>query len=172
MSQISLDEYQLITRETSGCDELPILALGLLGETIELLDSLTSTDSGKIIKEAGDIIWYSARIADVFEVKFSDIITADTIGGGKHHHNFALPLSATIVSEHVKKVFGHGHPLDKTLVCNALRAVIHEAMSMLHHREINVGLEEVMRQNVKKLRKRYPNGFSVERSMYRNQNED
>ena len=72
MSQISLDEYQLITRETSGCDELPILALGLLGETIELLDSLTSTDSGKIIKEAGDIIWYSARIADVFEVKFSD----------------------------------------------------------------------------------------------------
>jgi len=69
------------------------------------------------------------------------------------------------VADLIKKVIGHGHPLDKEKFAKELGDVLWY-VAVLAHR-LNYTLEEVAAQNVEKLRKRYPEGFSEERSKNR-----
>jgi NTP pyrophosphatase (non-canonical NTP hydrolase) len=67
--------------------------------------------------------------------------------------------------DHMKKVFEQGHPLDYD-------KIIEEAGDCLWYiaktaRNCGVSLEELAQRNVDKLRRRYPDGFSVERSRNR-----
>lgn len=72
------------------------------------------------------------------------------------------------IADHVKKIMYHGHPLD-----DATRdKIAREIGDILWYcamgaRGIDVGLGEIARMNVEKLRKRYPEGFSTERSLNR-----
>lgn len=69
------------------------------------------------------------------------------------------------VADLVKKHIGHGHQLDVDKVKKELGDVLWY-VSVLSHR-IGCTLEEVAQANVEKLRKRYPDGFSSERSINR-----
>ena len=65
----------------------------------------------------------------------------------------------------VKKHLAQGHALDKEKIIKELGDVawyMAEIATVL-----DVELEEVFVQNIEKLKKRYPEGFSVERSMHR-----
>lgn len=67
--------------------------------------------------------------------------------------------------EHLKKVIEQGHDLDTD-------KLIEEGGDCLWYiaklaRYCGVTLEELARRNIEKLKKRYPNGFSVERSVHR-----
>lgn len=67
--------------------------------------------------------------------------------------------------EHLKKVIEQGHDLDTI-------KLIEEGGDCLWYiaklaRYCGVTLEELARRNIEKLKKRYPNGFSVERSRQR-----
>lgn len=72
------------------------------------------------------------------------------------------------IADHVKKIMFHGHPLD-----DATRDKIAKEIGdilwycAMGARGINLGLGEIARMNVEKLRKRYPDGFSTERSLNR-----
>jgi NTP pyrophosphatase (non-canonical NTP hydrolase) len=69
------------------------------------------------------------------------------------------------VVDYLKKVLGHGHPLDQDKVVKELGDVlwyVAEICSVLQ-----LDMEEVAEANVKKLKKRYPDGFSKERSVNR-----
>jgi len=180
---IEHDSYQKVTRETSGCDELPILALGLVGETIEFLSSYESIakpglensvfeSCTHIIKEAGDVLWYAARIMDVMGIKLSewrDKGTVDNFNKScvKKKRRFRILKNAAKVSEHIKKVYGHGHDLDKNLVHEALSDVIRDISHMLRVVHGPTGLDVAMNVNIEKLKKRYPNGFSTQDSINR-----
>lgn len=80
---------------------------------------------------------------------------------------FALGLGgeAGEVQDLIKKHLGHGHPLDRDKLnkelgdCGWYLAVL----SYLN----GTTLEEVFQQNIEKLKKRYPEGFSTEASLNR-----
>ena len=69
------------------------------------------------------------------------------------------------VADYVKKVVGHRHPLDREKMAKELGDVLWY-LTILAQR-FGFSLEEVARLNVEKLRKRYPEGFSPERSLHR-----
>lgn len=72
------------------------------------------------------------------------------------------------VVDYLKKVLHHGHTLDRDKLTRELGDVMWYVAVLAH---INgVALSEVAAENVRKLKARYPNGFSEERS--RNRDED
>ena len=72
------------------------------------------------------------------------------------------------IADHVKKIMFHGHPLD-----DATRDKIAKEIGdilwycAMAAKGIDIGLGEIASMNVEKLRKRYPDGFSTERSLNR-----
>jgi NTP pyrophosphatase (non-canonical NTP hydrolase) len=81
--------------------------------------------------------------------------------------NKALGLcgEAGEVAELVKKHLYHGHPLDKEKLRNELGDVLWYVATMAS--DFGIPLSDVASANVDKLRRRYPDGFSVERSLNR-----
>ena len=172
------------TRETSGCDDLPILSLGLVGETIEFLSALNNIyDFGlkismtaaieNVTREAGDVLWYSSRIMDILDQPFHRWQKKGTVDNFNKscmktfQRKFRIIESAGFVAEHVKKVFGHGHEIDSDLICSEISDIVCDVayvMKCLHGAD---GIKIAMQTNIEKLKKRYPEGFSVEKSVNR-----
>lgn len=65
----------------------------------------------------------------------------------------------------VKKHLFQRHELDKEKLIDELSDVLWYAA--ITSEGLGVTLDDVMRHNVEKLQKRYPNGFSAERSIHR-----
>jgi NTP pyrophosphatase (non-canonical NTP hydrolase) len=82
---------------------------------------------------------------------------------------FGLGLTgeAGEVADLIKKHIGHGHPMAVAAITKELGDVIWYWMALCQLLKIDP--EEVLQANVKKLRARYPDGFSVERSKNREQ---
>ena len=81
--------------------------------------------------------------------------------------NGALGLAGETgeVVDHIKKYFFQGHTLDKCLLIEELGDVCWYVATLAHG--LGVDLETVMICNIEKLKKRYPDGFTVENSIYR-----
>lgn len=65
----------------------------------------------------------------------------------------------------VKKHVSHGHPLNKEKLIDELGDVAWYLAECAD--AIGISLEEVLTHNIEKLKKRYPEGFSTERSINR-----
>jgi len=81
--------------------------------------------------------------------------------------NKALGLcgEAGEVAELLKKHLYHGHPLDREKLRNELGDVLWYVATLAS--DLGIPLSDVASGNVDKLRRRYPEGFSVERSVNR-----
>ena len=183
--KITYNDYQLITRETSGCDDIRVLALGLIGETTELIQSFENlgvpskkmpltVSTTRVSKEIGDVLWYAARLWDLMDNDFENWQNFGSVCNFKTNeinHNFVMRIltHAAEVSEHVKKVTGHGHDLDRIKLMNSLSNVVRDCKQVACAVHGKNGLEIVMKENITKLRSRYPDGFSSERSKNRYQ---
>ena len=69
------------------------------------------------------------------------------------------------VADIVKKHLGHGHDLDRDKLADELGDVLWYIAAMGNSLDIELG--DIMKRNVEKLRLRYPDGFSIERSLNR-----
>ncbi len=81
--------------------------------------------------------------------------------------NYAMGLTgeAGEVSDVLKKWLFHNHDLDRMELKKELGDVLHylSGLATLHH----FSLEDVAKENIEKLKKRYPGGFSEEDSINR-----
>jgi NTP pyrophosphatase (non-canonical NTP hydrolase) len=100
-------------------------------------------------------------------------LAARTIGAGRSREqaiaNAALGLTgeAGEVAEHVKKHLFHDYPLDRDAVVKELGDCLWYVAAMCT--ALGTSLDEVGAANVEKLRRRYPDGFSSERSLNRSE---
>ena len=72
------------------------------------------------------------------------------------------------IADHVKKIVYHGHPLDdetRDKIAKEIGDILWYCA--IGSRGIGIGLAEIARMNVEKLRKRYPAGFSTRKSLTR-----
>lgn len=98
-------------------------------------------------------------------------LAARTLGRERSHQqqlaNAALGLAgeAGEVADTLKKHLYHAHPLDRDAVVKELGDCLWYVAAMAT--VLDVSLEEIGAQNIDKLRRRYPEGFSVERSLNR-----
>lgn len=81
--------------------------------------------------------------------------------------NWALGLAgeAGEAANKIKKVLYHGHELDLTEITRELGDVLWYVAVLAT--ELDITLEDVARENVAKLERRYPNGFSSYDSQHR-----
>ena len=93
-----------------------------------------------------------------------------TLGDRPHEQqlsNAALGLSgeAGEVADMLKKHLFHSHPLDRDALVKELGDCLWYVAAMATALDVDLG--EVGARNIEKLRRRYPDGFSAERSMNR-----
>ena len=97
-------------------------------------------------------------------------LAARTMGPRTHEQqlaNAALGLAgeAGEVADMMKKHLFHQHPLDREAMVKELGDCLWYVAALATVLEVD--LDEVGTRNIEKLRKRYPEGFSVERSINR-----
>ena len=74
------------------------------------------------------------------------------------------------VADLVKKAYMQGHPLDKAHIAEELGDVCWYVAELAT--ALGYSMEELMRENIDKLRRRYPEGFEAGRSINRDERED
>ena len=182
---MDLQDYFEISKRTSikNNDEKEILisCMGLAGELGELVESIRLADKYSAKKELtlemGDYCWYLADISRRHNITCSEIIcNTDTSSSAIKNSNnpFSIYLSLTEktlgIVDYLKKVYGHGHELnnEKLLekICEAYKCLTHLRVAY------DISLEEILDENIKKLAKRYPEGFSTCDSINRYEWED
>ena len=76
-----------------------------------------------------------------------------------------LAASTGAVADTIKKIRFHGHSADRDKLINELGDVLWYVASTAA--TLNASLDEIAEANIKKLKDRYPDGFSTERSINR-----
>lgn len=97
-------------------------------------------------------------------------LAARTLGPRPHEQqlaNAALGLAgeAGEFADMMKKHLFHAHPLDRDAVAKELGDCLWYVAAAAT--ALDIGLEEIGAGNIEKLRRRYPEGFSAERSLNR-----
>lgn len=102
-----------------------------------------------------------------FEREVERVSPVDGRSEEKKYCIFALGLTgeAGEAADLIKKVFGHGHSLDRDKLLLELGDVLWYVAALA--KTAGSSLEEVADLNIGKLRARYPDGFSTEHSVNR-----
>jgi len=160
--------------------------LGIAGEAIEAYETIQETvvDQLKVVKELGDVTWYIALICHVHNLKFEGLFVSNQFAqrnvsfvvfpGNKwkqlDKRGKSLLSSAKDVSEYVKKAVFHKHPVD----IRVLRELLERLAVRVQYvaAVIDVDIEEVLDKNIDKLKVRYPERFTTEGSMNKDENQE
>lgn len=143
ITTLTREEYLPLARRTMDPDlnkkeRLAMLAMGLIGETNEFLNSYGEDE----IEEAGDVLWYAEQLLD----------EVGPPGPNTLHYDTDDPA----LWEVVKKAVFHGVDVD---ILGALAVGAIEAVEEVVVNDHGVLLGEVRVENIKKLLRRYPEGF-------------
>lgn len=162
-NEISFEEYQKLAQRTSSTttarDKLINGALGLCGEVAEYAREMRYIE--KRIGEAGDIMWYVAEIAAGMGKTIADAANIENSG----EWNGGMFYDAGDIADAIKKHVYQGHDIDaRAILCGLNRIMI---MIATRVPDFGYSMDDVLRGNVEKLLKRYPDGFDAERSIHR-----
>ena len=168
---MTLGKYALLAQRTArkepNVDHLLNGIMGLIGETGEVVDTLkkwhfqsennTPLPVCKIIEELGDVLWYVVEFAKSINIPMNDLPIRDPVQEIDGIIPCALSLAQSAI---LCAVDGEG--TSKADIVELIAKI-----SWIAEEYCTVSLSEVMNVNINKLMKRYPEGFSVERSTNR-----
>jgi hypothetical protein len=138
-------------------DRLDMCILGLYGESGEVADLIKKSsfhghelDNDKLIKELGDVCWYVA-------------VSLDTVG-----HTLSGPITPLVFFGNVEAATFLSYHVGRYVNCLCTdNFPVGTAKTVLETIAWFADLNTILETNVAKLRKRYPDGFSFERSINR-----
>lgn len=167
------DEKRTDGQPRYGRDSALHFALGLCGETGELAGHfLDDPDDPGIVKELGDVCWYIAMGCTLFEHELAAIECASrrvrrpqVDPYNRHAVLLSINAAAAQVSEYIKKSAFFGHEIDLVEIAHRLSVVWWHIPHLV--RIFRVPLDAILEGNIVKLKRRYPDGFSQERSLNR-----
>lgn len=167
---MNLSEYQQLAKRTLENACMTNLRMGVIGETGEIVDYIKKVKfhghelkRKKLMEELGDLMWYVASVATRYRFnlsKYEEHIpkTVAMIAASKR-----APIEVITLS-----LYHGADSLVSALVCPSALAYF----SVLEYIQwladlVGATLSEVMEYNIKKLKKRYPDGFDKQRSIGR-----
>lgn len=173
---MNIGDYQALARRTQNPDltkdeRRQHAIYGLVSEITEFMRE--DTRDGRI-KELGDVCWFSSELCDVEGWAIEKIVD----GAIPLYENIMLAqcsveeidagmiLAAGAICGAYQKTY-QGHELVREYVEFAIRDILAFAMVSAKHLAVEDGLNGIMAANIAKLRRRYPDGFSEERSVNR-----
>lgn len=192
---MTFNGYQKEALRTANpeCRDLTNAALGLCGESAEFANLLASTERTVMIKqhlakELGDVAWYVAVASYILGYDLDEvagfIACLDRVSDPderqkqviRHLHFMCDSVDSTVLSrrltilcggfaDQVKKHRFQGHELDKDKAELTLSAILDVLAALFW--SVGYCFEDGLQMNVDKLRKRYPDGFDVEKSLHR-----
>lgn len=157
-------------------DSLILAGIGIAGEAIEAYEVVTAPlalDIPKLIKELGDVYWYTALAAFAVDIDFAGLLLPNAVVGELAQSRTLDSITrqylirAKNVSEYMKKAVFHSHPVDKVELETLLRELARHGQLMAQ--SVDVSVEEVLAKNIDKLRVRYPERFTTEGSLNKNE---
>jgi NTP pyrophosphatase (non-canonical NTP hydrolase) len=167
VNDMDLVEYRSLAQRTanpSSPNRLAVAALGLVGETAELI---AEEDTSSITLELGDVMWYVAELSTIMggEIPSSDSFAVIYKNLSSYRLCIELVVQTGGLADYVKKVVGHGHGMDPSRILSYLDAIV-QILRWLANRQ-QFSFEGALEQNIDKLRRRYPDGFQTEKSISR-----
>jgi len=146
-----------------------VYTLGLGGEVGEVQtlihDFELNPPPDKLSKELGDVLWYIAALSTTLNLDMARLPYVYKGNSSILVFSLQLGMKTSIILEIIKKHIGHGHLLDEALLRTCLGTVLRYVIALCEAYNLNV--LDVMSENLAKLEKRYPQGFSHEASKNR-----
>lgn len=172
---MTLNEYQKLALRTAGeeCRSLGNCAMGLAGEAGECYEAIIKRENENIIKELGDLAWYIAVCAEVINVPLEQIVYTNEMAIAKLFDLEISEIGTNIViyackcTDIIKKHIYHHHELDSHALIDILGILMKCICFCATLIDDSYTFDTVLQMNVDKLRKRYPDGFEVEKSLNR-----
>ena len=164
---MTLNEYQTLAARTIATDDKADMEshalYGLTAEIGELLDSCYGTDVDHTIKECGDVCWMVAELCTAHEWFLGDIVQGMGSSWG-----MSCAVSAAIANGLLHGTYQkvlQGHRWDVETAKRALGEIFREVMGVAGC--CGSAPDDVLQTNIEKLKARYPDGFSADRSLHR-----
>jgi hypothetical protein len=155
--QIKLSQYEL---------RLLWNAIGVAGECGEVLKLLMfPVDKKKWVSELGDVAWYASACASVLELEIENWIHTPTTLPDLKYSATNLARVGADIAECAKKQIFHRHGIDKGQWVEKLTTLFGQFQGCC--RALEISPSEVFKANIEKLEARYPTGWDLERTKFR-----
>lgn len=158
-------EYALLAERTKAyadgrkVDYLILAALGICGETGEIVDGVTrDANTNHIMEECGDLMWYVALLDSEIACNVDDWYT--THGRRTRGSMSNMIKYSSQIAEMVKKHRYADKPLDEDQLARYASRLMHEIAALAD--DYDSSISAVMEGNITKLQSRYPNGFKLD----------
>lgn len=158
------EEKAITTRVYSPKVALPYVVLGLCGETGEFFEKLLKVEARDLVlKEIGDILWYSAAIRVELNL---DPIEWPSAKGMDKNAGFLIQANVGVIAEQMKKYlrddWNEEEPMkelseDRKQKNHEALTIILQNLQSMAGKYFNVSLEAIAEDNIKKLAKRKAN---------------
>lgn len=178
---MNFNEYQELSKRTANphANEIYNYAMGLAGESGELIDIFKKAmfhghalKQLQILKEAGDVLWYTTQLMRILEIKIDNVFEkVDKQYAGlnikEQYEKKHVLICCLNLSDTVGMI--NGHVDAERFTKQQLEGLFANIFRNLYFlgAVIDLTLEEIAEANIKKLKDRYPDGFSQEASINR-----
>ena len=177
---MDLREYQRLAMRTSpeGHDRVLNGCLGLIGESGEVVDCVKkwkfqSGDDApmpveKLTDELGDVMWYVSETCVGLGLDIEELVDDGMLLDGMVRDRVGLVEAAVRLSGLCHEPYDDRRRgvLQLEMQKINLTRIVRNVRYILEVYALTT-LEEALRRNIEKLKKRYPNGFEAERSLHR-----
>lgn len=172
---MKFDEYVTLAQRTASTktntDKIGHGCLGLIGEAGEIVDIIKKQKymgmpyemaQEKIVDEAGDFGWYLAELCTGLGIQLEQVIKSASVWATP---NVTVDEAAVDLAGRVAELYDSDVEFMREAAMRDIEDVVCCWLDLLDL--ANIDLMNVLEHNIDKLKKRYPEGFSADRSNVR-----